>query len=133
MKKVGNRQIIFFTFSEQTSIGYKYQALNDLIAELAKNVNFKLHTSAFRDKQRIVIRRSVKEAELFDQMPSRNGEFWELLLCHGGNIVDKFFVIATKNGCTQSTNTMSWYPRCLIKSLLLVSAVLLAYSICLNE
>ena len=41
-------KLLFFTFSEQTSIGHEYQALNDLIAELSKNGNVELYTAAFR-------------------------------------------------------------------------------------
>ena len=76
------------------------------------------------DKQRIVIMRGVKEAELFDQMPSRHEDFWELLLCHGGRLFDHIFVIAAKYGCTQSSVAYYWYPRSLFKTLLLVSAIL---------
>ena len=76
------------------------------------------------DKQRIVIRRSVKEAQLFDQMPSRHGDFWELLLCHGGNIFDRVYMIAVKDGCTMPLDLYRWYPRSLFKTLLLVRVIL---------
>jgi len=74
--------------------------------------------------QQIVIRRSVKDVELFDQMPSPlHGDWWLTLLCRGGNIFDMIFVIAAKNGCTQPLPTYRWYTRSLFKSLLLVSAI----------
>ena len=76
------------------------------------------------DKQRIIIKRSTKEAELFDQMPSRHGDFWELLLCHGGSLFDKVYMIATNDGCTLPSDAYRWYPRSLFKSLLLVIVIL---------
>ena len=82
------------------------------------------------DKQRIVITRSVKEAELFDHMPSQFENWWLTLLCHGGSLFDNVFVIAAQIGCTQPLPAYRWYPRCLFKSLLMVSAVLFDF---LNE
>jgi len=81
------------------------------------------------DKQRIVIRRSFEEAELFDQKPSSlNEQFWELLLCRGGSILDKIFVVVDKEGCcaqsVAAVDAYRWYPRSLLKTLLLVSTVL---------
>jgi len=78
------------------------------------------------DKQRIVIGRSLEEAELFDQKPWWLNEehLWELLLCRGGTIFDMVHVLFTD---TQSVavDAYHWYPRSLLKTLLLVSAILL--------
>ena len=80
------------------------------------------------DKQRIVIWRSVAEAELFDQKPllSQHNEddYWQLLLCRGGTIFDMVHVVADEEGCAQTADAYRWYPRSLFKALLLVSAVL---------
>ena len=77
--------------------------------------------------QRIVIMRSVKEAELFDQLPSQQEDFLELLLCHGGSLFDKIYIEATKDGCTQLLDSYRWYPRSLFKTLLLVRCIVLAH------
>ena len=78
-------------------------------------------------KQRIVIKRSIKESQLFDQMPSRRGDFWNLLLCHGGYLVDMVLVLTTIDGCTQPLDAYHWYPRSLLKTLLMVSGIVLAH------
>ena len=80
------------------------------------------------DKQRIVISRSVKEVQLFDHMPSQFEDWWLTLICHGGSLFDMVFVIAARNGCTETPlDAYRWYPRSLLKTLLLVSAILATF------
>ena len=85
------------------------------------------------DKQRIVIMRSVKEADLFDQMPSPlHGDWWLTLLCHSSRLFDRVIVdivIEESSKRSRPVYHYHWYPRCIFKSLLLVSAILLANSI----
>ena len=75
-------------------------------------------------KKRIIITGDIEKAELFERPPPLK-DFWSALLCRGGSLVDKVDVVfATNNKASTGTGRPSeyrWYPRTLIKVLLLVS------------
>ena len=63
-------------------------------------------------------------------MPSFGEDFWEMLLCHGGCLVDgvdidTVYVWIEHNGHKRSPPVYRWYPRSLFKTLLLVSVAIL--------
>ena len=76
-------------------------------------------------KQRIVIARDVKEAQLFDREPSKSKHFEDcwltLLLCEGGRHVDMVFVLVDYYCGRRRTTTTLWDQWSLSKKLLLVS------------
>ena len=79
-------------------------------------------------KKCIDISLNVEKPELFDQhLPLKTVEdFWELLLCHGGSLVEEVTVGMDINGRTPPTE-QRLYPRSLIKTLLLVGAFSLIF------
>jgi len=79
-------------------------------------------------KQQIVITRCFKKAELFDRPPPspQFDDFWVTLLCHGGSLFDRLNVNVNAEGFpfVLYLGPCRWYPRCLFKTLLLVSTIL---------
>ena len=75
-------------------------------------------------KKRITIASNREKAELFDR-PQPLAGFWTALLCRGGGLVDEVSVLfnttPNKDGADRHS-AYRWYPRTLIKTLLLVSA-----------
>ena len=76
-------------------------------------------------KKRIIITGNIEKAELFDRPPPLK-DFWSALLCRGGSLVDKVIVQFDTNNAnsTDRPSEYRWYPRTLIKTLILVSAIL---------
>ena len=101
--------------------------------------------SQFRSsaKKIMFITRGLASEEMFDRMPPLpfKDDFWELLLCRGGRLVDLIFVdidghlsdsvsgdhAHSARPTLPMPATYRWYPRSLLKTLLLVrGAILLA-------
>ena len=77
-------------------------------------------------KRLIKIRRDIDEEDLFDGGPPyADPNFWVLLLTRGAAYVDVVSVYLTVESCTHPLPTPAacfrWYPRSLLKTLLLVS------------
>ena len=77
-----------------------------------------------RNNKELLITGSIEKAELFDWPPPLQ-DFWELLLCHGGRLVDEFSVSINDvaDVCKSRPAEYRWYPGSLLKSLLMVSAI----------
>jgi len=74
--------------------------------------------------------------ELFDWVPPLNlVDFWEMLLCRGGSLVHRVDVgISKKHAYYIPLPAYRWYPRSLVKTLLLVSGAFLArYKLCKSK
>jgi len=71
-------------------------------------------------KKHIIITANIEKAELFDRPPPLAG-FWSALLCRGGSLIDQVGVLFDTKGGTDQSSVYRWYPRTLIKTLLLVS------------
>ena len=75
----------------------------------------------------IDITRGIGQAELFDQMPSLGEDLWVTLLCHGGSRIDEVVVNVVNDWRTRTRPPLTacrWYPRTLLKTLLLVRTIL---------
>ena len=77
-------------------------------------------------KKCIEISRSYENVELLDLAPPL-ADFWKLLLCRGGSLVGEVNVGIVKNGDIVPPANLplpppkNWYPRSLVKTLLMVS------------
>ena len=95
-------------------------SLIELLASLDRNENVRVYTNG---KKCIDISRRAEKADLFDCPPPLQN-FWELLLCRGGSLVGEVNVAIARGGqVPPSDHHFYWYPRSLVKMLLLVSAI----------
>ena len=76
-------------------------------------------------KKRIIITGDIKKAVLFDRPPPLK-DFWTALLCRGGGLIDEVRVQFDTNNAnsTGRPSEYRWYPRTLIKTILLVRTIL---------
>ena len=100
-----------------------------MIAELALmgnvDVTRDILYGSVDSRAHITIKRAVEHAELLDHMPSQFGEdLWlKTLLCHGGSLVREVAVnvnLHMRMFDERPHPEFRWYPRSLLKTLLLV-------------
>ena len=78
-------------------------------------------------KKGIYISANIEKAELFDQVPTNDNEFWFGLLCQGGGRFDQVIVANESMSKPPSNIVYRWYSRTLFTMLVVVSGTILAH------
>ena len=74
-------------------------------------------------KNGIYITADIAKAELFDQIPTHNKEFWFALLCKCGGLFDRVMVVNESVSKPPTNIVYRWYPHTLFTMLVEVSGV----------